>query len=107
MRQIVIDEARARGAAKRGGPAAPAPLDEVVVAAPAAEVAPEELLALDGALAELETSEPRLGRVVEWHFFGGLTFAEIGEALGVTERTVLRDWRAARALLHGRLASGT
>jgi RNA polymerase sigma factor (TIGR02999 family) len=105
MRQVVIDEARARGAAKRGGPVAPAPLESVVIAAPASEAAPEELLALDGALSELEAAQPRLGRVVEWHFFGGLTFAEIGEALGVTERTVLRDWRAARALLHDRLAA--
>lgn len=105
MRQIVIDRARARGTAKRGSGRADADLDEVVAAAPAPAAPPEELLALDGALAKLETEEPRLARVVEWHFFGGLTFAEIAEALGIAERTAMRDWRAARALLHVRLSA--
>ncbi len=106
MRQIVIDDLRARQAAKRGSGAVVHELEraEQVVAAPGSS--PEEALAVDQALGELERAEPRLARVVEWHFFGGLTFAEIGEALGLTERTVLRDWRAARALLHVRLASG-
>jgi len=106
MRQIVIDDVRARQAAKRGGGEVVHELEraEEIVAAPAGS--PEETLAVDRALGELERSEPRLARVVEWHFFGGLTFGEIGEALGLTERTVLRDWRAARALLHLRLASG-
>lgn len=104
MRQIVIDDARGRRARKRGGGQAEADLDAVVVAAPAAETPIEELLALDGALTELAVDEPRLAETVEWHFFGGLTFVEIAEAREVSERTVLRDWRAARALLHARLA---
>jgi len=104
MRQIVIDEARSRSAGKRGGGQANLDLDELQVAAPASPV--EELLAIHDALTALEREEPRLAEVVEWHFFGGLTFGEIAEARGVSERTVLRDWRAARALLHGRLESG-
>ena len=106
MRQIVIDDLRARQAVKRGSGAVVHELEraEQMVAAPGGS--PEEALAVDQALGELERSEPRLARVVEWHFFGGLTFGEIAEALGLTERTVLRDWRAARALLHVRLAGG-
>ncbi len=104
MRQIVIDDARSRKAGKRGGGAPVIDLEKVAVAAPAPDAPPEDLLALDAALAILEAEEPRLAQVVEWHFFGGLTFLEIAESLDVSERTVLRDWRAARALLHIRLA---
>lgn len=106
MRQIVIDEARSRSAGKRGGGRAAAALDEVAVAAPVAATPVEELLAIHDALAKLEAEAPRLAEVVEWHFFGGLTFGEIAVARGVSERTVLRDWRAARALLHDHLAGG-
>ncbi len=106
MRQIVIDEARSRSAGKRGGGRAALALDDVAVAAPSAASSPEELLAIHDALSELEAEAPRLAEVVEWHFFGGLTFPEIAEARGVSERTVLRDWRAARALLHERLEGG-
>lgn len=103
MRQIVIDEARERQAQKRGGGQAPVDLDAVAVPAPATATPVEELLALHDALDALAAAEPRLARTAEWHFFGGLTFAEIGEATGVSERTVARDWRAARALLHRHL----
>ena len=65
----------------------------------------EDLLALDDALSRLESAAPRLAQTVEWHFFGGLTFSEIAEATDVSRRTVQRDWRAARALLHLELAS--
>jgi RNA polymerase sigma factor (TIGR02999 family) len=105
MRQIVIDDARSRKAAKRGAGAEPAALDAVAEPpAPAGELPVEDILALDTALSRLEESEPRLAETVEWHFFGGLTFAEIADAREVSERTVLRDWRAARALLHQELA---
>ncbi len=106
MRQIVIDEARSRSAGKRGGGQANLELDELQIAAPATASPFEELLAIHDALTALEREEPRLAEVVEWHFFGGLTFPEIAEARGVSERTVLRDWRAARALLHARLEGG-
>jgi RNA polymerase sigma factor (TIGR02999 family) len=105
MRQIVIDEARGRQAAKRGGGQADVDLDLVSVAAPAASAPKEDLLALDDALARLEREAPRLAQTVEWHFFGGLTFDEIAEATSVSRRTVQRDWRAARALLHLELGS--
>lgn len=104
MRQIVIDDARQRQAAKRGGGEAAVALDSAAAAAPAAASPIEDLLAIHAALAELERSDPRLAQTVEWHFFGGLTFAEIADATERSERTVLRDWRTARALLHARLA---
>lgn len=100
MRQIVIDRARSNLAARRGAGAVVELLDEGLQAAPASEAAPEQLLALADALARLAQDQPRLAEAVEWHFFGGLTFGEIAEARGVSERTVLRDWRSARALLH-------
>lgn len=100
MRQIVIDDARSRNASKRGGGRADFDLDTISVAAPAAAAPVEDLLALDDALSRLEREAPRLAQTVEWHFFGGLTFDEIAEAIDVSRRTVQRDWRAARALLH-------
>ena len=66
-------------------------------------VSPEELIALDEALDRLGAFDRRLRDVVEYRYFGGLTDAEVAEALGVTERTVQRDWKRARALLHADL----
>lgn len=105
MRQIVIDDARGRKASKRGGGQADVDFEAIQVAAPAASAPIEDLLALDDALSRLEQAAPRLAQTVEWHFFGGLTFSEIAEATDVSRRTVQRDWRAARALLHLELAS--
>ena len=112
MRQIVIDDARARATTKRGSGRPPVSLDDVVEtgiaggAGGAGEPEIEELLALDRALERLEGEDARLARTIEWHFFAGLTFAEIAESTGVSERTVQRDWRAARALLHDFMAGG-
>lgn len=97
MRRVLVDHARKRLAAKRGGGELAASLSDV--AAPAG-VAPEELLALDAALGRLGESNPRLREVVEYRFFGGLEETEIAELLGVTVRTVQRDWARARAWLH-------
>ncbi|MBP7586660.1 MAG: sigma-70 family RNA polymerase sigma factor [Thermoanaerobaculia bacterium] len=105
MRQIVIDDARGRKASKRGGGQTDVDLEAIQVAAPAASAPVEDLLALDDALSRLEREAPRLAQTVEWHFFGGLTFSEIAEATDVSRRTVQRDWRAARALLHLELAT--
>jgi RNA polymerase sigma factor (TIGR02999 family) len=102
MRQIVIDAARRRSTEKRGGGALAVELDEGRVAG--AGDRPDELLALDVALEKLERLDERLARVVEWRFFGGLTLAEIGDALDLTERTVKRDFRKARAFLFRELA---
>jgi len=107
MRQIVIDDARTRQAGKRGGGVREVEIGELEVASPAGAAPIEELLALDAALEKLERDEPRLAETVEWHFFAGLTFAEIAEAREVSERTVLRDWRAARALLHLELGAAS
>lgn len=97
MRQVLVDHARRRQADKRGGDAVHVSLGKVG----ATEVLPpEDLLALDTALTRLDALEPRLRAVVEYRFFGGLTEREIAEVLGVTERTIQRDWVKARAWLH-------
>ena len=98
MRQIVVDAARARAADKRGGDALRVTLTDRVHHADA-ETDDVDVLALEQSLERLERVEPRLAQVVEMRFYGGLGFDEIGRALEVTERTVYRDWRAARALI--------
>lgn len=97
MRQVLVDHARQRKAAKRGGGVASVTLTDNVWHG---GLPLEDLLALDAALAELE---PRQRRVVECRFFGGMEEAEIAAALGVAERTVRRDWTKARAWLYARL----
>jgi RNA polymerase sigma factor (TIGR02999 family) len=101
MRRILIDHARARGAAKRGGGANPVPIDDVVLAA---TDRPAELLALDEALGELERLSPRQARVVECRFFAGMSVEETAEALGLSPASVKRDWTVARAWLNRALA---
>jgi RNA polymerase sigma factor (TIGR02999 family) len=102
MRHILIDYARRRQAAKRGGTRIRVPLDENMGAVDD-EVA--ELLALDEALALLAEHDQRMASVVECRFFGGLSVAETAEALGSSVRTVERDWTRARAYLHRTLAA--
>lgn len=95
MRRVLIDAARRRDALKRGDGFRRVTLDSNLVdAAPGIDV-----LALDESLENLSTSEPRLAQVVDLHFFAGLGFGEIATLLELSERTVARDWRAARALL--------
>jgi RNA polymerase sigma factor (TIGR02999 family) len=96
MRQIVIDHARRRSRSKRGGGAAATTLGEL--ADPVSQDA-EELLDLDRALAALEAADPRAVRVVECRYFGGLSEQETAEALGISVRTVQREWLKARAAL--------
>jgi RNA polymerase sigma factor (TIGR02999 family) len=102
MRQILVDRARARAAHKRGGAGARVTLDEDAVAV---ADAPEALLEVDDALDQLAGLSPRLARVVECRFYGGMTEEEIAAALGVTVRTVQRDWAKARMLLRRALAA--
>ena len=102
MRQIVIDYARRRAAGKRGGAAILLELDEAD--APALSD-PANLVALDQALEELERRDPRLVRLVELRAFAGLSPEEIAELLGVTVRTVQRDWLRARVWLDAALES--
>ena len=96
MRRILIDHARARRARKRGGRDVKVPLDD----APAMALEdPDYLLEVDEALERLAALDPRQAKVVELRFFGGLGEEEVAEALGVTVRTVARDWVKARVLL--------
>jgi len=100
MRQVLIESARRRTAAKRGGGAPLVTFDESLGSA---DTGAEELLALHEALEELGRLEPRQAAMVESRFFGGLEMTEIAELLGISEATVMRDWRAARAWLGQRL----
>ncbi len=101
MRWVVVDHVRGRLAQKRGAGAAVAPLDEEVAGA-SSDV--ESVLAVNRAVEGLHEFAPRLARVVECRFFAGMTEAEIAEALGITERSVQRDWQRARAWLHKALS---
>lgn len=96
MRRILVDAARARGAAKRGRAAVQVTLDEAAAVTPARDA---ELLALDEALTDLSRLDPRKGRVVELRFFGGLSVEETAEVLKISPQSVMRDWRLARAWL--------
>lgn len=102
MRHVLVDRARERIAVKRGGVRRPITLDEAVVAI---DDQPDAVLQLDDALERLAGIDPRLSQVVECRFFGGLTESETSEALGVTIRTVQRDWVKARVLLRRMLES--
>jgi RNA polymerase sigma factor (TIGR02999 family) len=102
MRHVLVDRAKARGRLKRGGGRGRITFDEDRIAV---DDQPEALLQLDEALTWLAELEPRLARVVECRFFGGLSEEEIAEALGVTVRTVQRDWAKARMLLRRALES--
>ena len=100
MRRVLIEYARRRRAAKRGGGERPLSLDETAVAATDSA---ERLLALDDALTRLAALDARQARVVECRYFGGLTEEETAEALGVTARTVRRDWVKAKGWLYREL----
>jgi RNA polymerase sigma factor (TIGR02999 family) len=97
MRHILVDRARRRTAEKRGGTQRPVTLDENLVDG---NHDPESLLELDEALTQLAKIDERLARVVECRFFGGMTEEETAESLGITARTVRRDWTKARAVLY-------
>ncbi len=100
MRRILVDHARRHRAAKRGDGACTLSLEQAVGQVP---VEPLDVLQLDHMLDQLATLDPHLGRVVELRFFGGLTVEETAAVLGVSPRTVKRDWRAARAWLYREL----
>jgi RNA polymerase sigma factor (TIGR02999 family) len=102
MRQILVDYFRSQSAQKRGGGADIQPFEYGRIPA---ETRGETLLALDEALARLEALDERLARVVECRFFGGMTQDQIGEALGLSPRTVRNDWRKAKAWLGFELGS--
>jgi len=100
MRSVIVDLVRERLAERRGGGAAHVTLNTAIAESATADSEP---LRIDEALGTLEKLEPRLAQVVEMRYFGGLTEVEIGELLGLTERTVRRDWEKARLLLRDML----
>ena len=97
MRHLLIDYARRRHSLRRGGNEIHVPLDEGRAGVDSELV---ELLSLDQALDRLEERNERMARIVECRFFGGMPHAEIAEAIGVSTRTVERDWMRARAYLY-------
>lgn len=101
MRRILIDYARARRAAKRGGGANPVTLDEALHVS---DDSAEGLLTLDEALTRLGAMAPRLAQVVECRFFGGMSEDETAVALGTSPRTVRRDWMKAKGWLAAELS---
>jgi RNA polymerase sigma factor (TIGR02999 family) len=103
MRRILVDSARRRHYLKRGGGARQVTLDEELVISGKES---RDVIAIDDALKVLEAVDARKARVVEMRFFGGLSAAETAQALNVSEETVLRDWRLAKAWLYRELNKG-
>jgi len=97
MRHVLVDDARRRHAAKRGGERRPVELSEGMTAV---DERPESLVALDEALRRLKALDARLGWVVEYRFFGGLSEEDTARLLGITARTVRRDWAKAKGWLY-------
>jgi RNA polymerase sigma factor (TIGR02999 family) len=96
MRRVLIDHARRRLADKRGGGVRPQPLSVVDLAQ---DHSPEQVLAMEEAVQTLEREDPRAAEVVQMRFYAGLSVEETAELLGVSERTVMREWAFARARL--------
>jgi RNA polymerase sigma factor (TIGR02999 family) len=103
MRRALVDHARERQAAKRGGADVRVALDEAIAA-----VEPKDcdLLLLDQALSDLSACDPRLAQVVELRYFGGLSEQEVAVVLSLSRATVTREWQTARAWLFRRLTTG-
>lgn len=103
MRHILVDYARARQSAKRGGGIRHVSLEEVALVTPERAA---ELVAFDEALKELEELSKRQSRVVELRYFGGLSVDETATVLAVSPETVMRDWNMAKTWLHRALRNG-
>jgi RNA polymerase sigma factor (TIGR02999 family) len=104
MRSILVDHARRHSAEKRGGGVRPLPLDESIAGV---AYQTDLVLAVDEALDRLDALEPRLRQVVECRYFGGMSEEDTATALGISPRTVRRDWRKARAWLYDELSEET
>ena len=102
MRRILVDRARAKGMAKRGGAALRPNLDEVPELAAASK--DREIVAIDDALDALAQIDPRKAKVIELRFFGGLSVEEAAEVLNISPQSVMRDWKMARAWIMAELA---
>jgi RNA polymerase sigma-70 factor (ECF subfamily) len=105
MRRILVDYARARKRAKRGGGAEQLPIEGLALAADAAERSEVDLIALDDALDRLANIDLQQSRVVELRFFSGLSIEETADLLGKSTSSVKRDWRTAKAWLFNELSS--
>ncbi len=103
MRRILVEQARSKNVAKRGGGAQKISLDETAVISPGRST---EVIAVDDALTELESWDPRKGKIVELRFFGGLSIEETAEVLKVSPTTVQREWRSAKAWLYRAISEG-
>lgn len=103
MRRILVEQARSKNFAKRGGGAQKISLDETAVISPGRST---EVIAVDDALTELESWDPRKGKIVELRFFGGLSIEETAEVLKVSPTTVQREWRSAKAWLYRAISEG-
>jgi RNA polymerase sigma factor (TIGR02999 family) len=97
MRRILVDHARSRQTAKRGGGIAAVSFDDGLYVS---NVRSAEVVAIHEALEQLAKFDPRKGQIVELRFFGGLSIEETAEVLGVSQGTVMRDWTLAKAWLH-------
>lgn len=104
MRAVLVDAARARAARKRGGDLVPTDLDERHLPI---DVQADLILAVDQALERLAREDERLARLVECRFFGGMSDEDLAGTLGVSDRTVRRDWLKARTWLHAQLGPAT
>ncbi|MCP5119272.1 MAG: sigma-70 family RNA polymerase sigma factor [bacterium] len=104
MRRVLVDHARARLAGKRGGGEAPVNLDWLEIADRPEKL--EQVLFVDRAIERLEGLDSQQARVVELHYFGGMSVQETAAALGVSARTVDRDWAMAKAWLRRELSQG-
>ncbi len=102
MRRILVDAARARGTDKRGGGAVKINVDESAVFSPEPDAA---IVALDDALQALANIAPRQAKVVELRYFGGLSVQQTVQVMGISERTVMRDWEFAKAWLSRELST--
>jgi RNA polymerase sigma factor (TIGR02999 family) len=102
IRRILVDHARRRGYARRGGHAVRVPLNEEQVRSPRSQV---DVLALDEALQSLSKLDSRKARVVELRYFGGLRIDEAAEALGISPETAKRDWKVAKSWLYQQLTA--
>jgi RNA polymerase sigma factor (TIGR02999 family) len=101
MRTVLVDAARARSAEKRGGDWTPVELDERDLPVDAQA---DLVLAIDQALGRLAQEDERLARLVECRFFGGMSDEDVAQALGVSDRTIRREWLKARTWLHSQLS---
>jgi RNA polymerase sigma factor (TIGR02999 family) len=98
MRRILIEHARARGRHKRGGDWQRVTLDSVDLSGRASQI--EDIVSVDEAIGRMEERDPRMARIVRLRFFAGLSVDEIAKSLGITDRTVRREWATARAWLY-------